>query len=188
VSAEDLLASVPGLGPRLAHRVHEELHIETLEDLECACHDGRLAALRGFGPRRVEAIAATLAGRLGRVAGRAPPPHRRPSVAALLEVDAEYRRRAAAGELPRIAPRRFNPKGRAWLPVLHTSREGWEMTALFSNTARAHRLGRTDDWVVIYSERDGEQDQCTVVSEGRAGGRRRSVRGRELEAMDQEAG
>ena len=188
VSAEDVLATVPGLGPRLAHRVHEEIGIETLEDLECACHDGRLEALRGFGPRRTEAIAASLAVRLGRPAGRLPPARRRPSVAALLEVDAEYRRRAADGELPRIAPRRFNPEGRAWLPVLHTAREGWEMTALFSNTARAHRLGKTDDWVVIYAEREGEQDQSTVVSQGASGSRRRVVRGREQDAGEREAG
>ena len=61
------------------------------------------------------------------------------------------------------------------------------MTALFSNTARAHRLGKTDDWVVIYSDRAGEHDQCTVVSERRGGGLRRTIRGRELE-LAQHAG
>jgi DNA polymerase/3'-5' exonuclease PolX len=35
-------------------------------------------------------------------------------------------------------------------------------TALFSNTARAHELEKTRDWVVVYYERDGEEDQCTV--------------------------
>lgn len=50
---------------------------------------------------------------------------------------------ATAGRLPRIAPRRFNPSGDAWLPMLHTERGPWQLTALFSNTARAHELGNT---------------------------------------------
>lgn len=177
VSAEDLLVTVPGLGERLAHRIHEELGIETLEDLETACADGRLASMEGFGPRRVEAIGASLAARLGRRREA----RNRPSARALLSLDREYRERADRDELPRIAPRRFNPQRRAWLPILHTSREGWEMTALFSNTARAHRYGRTHDWVVVYSDRDGEHDQCTIVTD-RSG--ERTIRGRELEVEE----
>jgi DNA polymerase/3'-5' exonuclease PolX len=211
VSPEDLFTTVPGIGDELARRIHDELGIETLEELELAAHDGRLAALRGFGARRARGVRESLAGMLGRSARRrarerrwaeararereaqhplhrAGPPaargadHPRPSVAALLSFDEEYRKRAEAGELRRIAPRRFNPRGEAWLPVLHGEREGWELTALFSNTARAHELGRTRDWVVVYFERDGEEEQCTVVTEhaGPLSGRR-VVRGREAE-------
>ncbi len=180
VAAEDVLATIPGLGPTLARRVHEELGVDTLEQLECACADGRLAGLQGFGARRVEAIAAAVGARLGRRSPRGA----RPSVAALLDVDRGYRDGVRHGRLPRIAPRRFNPQGRAWLPVLHTQREGWELTALFSNTARAHRLGRTHDWVVIYGDRDGQHDQCTVVSEPRGASTHRIVRGRELETRE----
>lgn len=179
VCAEEVLATVPGLGPRLAARIHEALGTETLEELECACHDGRLAALPGFGERRVASIAACVAAQLGRPGRRASLPGRdHPSVAALLDVDREYRERAASGTLPRIAPRRFNPEGRAWLPVLHTEREGWEITAMFSNSARAHRLGHSRDWVVLYAECNGLQDQSTVVDARGAG---RVVRGREFE-------
>ena len=46
------------------------------------------------------------------------------------------------GTLTTIAPRRFNPEGKSWLPVMHTRRGAWHFTALFSNTARAHELGR----------------------------------------------
>lgn len=179
VCAEDVLAGIPGLGPVLARRVHESLGVETLEQLECACADGRLAALPGFGPRRVEAISASLAARIGRQRPR----HPRPTAATLMSVDAEYRAAAAEDKLPRIAPRRFNPENRAWLPILHTTREGWEITALFSNTRRAHELHRTDDWVVIYAERDGEHDQCTVVTERGRNGPRRTIRGREIEVL-----
>jgi DNA polymerase (family 10) len=196
ISPEDLFTTVPGIGETLAHRLHAELGLETLEELELAAHDGRLEAMPGFGPRRTRAIRETLAAMLARSTRRrarrlraaetrgAHETPARPSVAALLAVDDEYRRRAAAGELRRIAPRRFNPSGEAWLPVLHSERDGWSFTALFSNTARAHERGATRDWVVLYFERDGDEDQCTVVTEHRgplAG--RRVVRGREEECL-----
>jgi hypothetical protein len=106
----------------------------------------------------------------------------RPGVATLLAVDREYLEGARSGTLRRITPRRFNPERVAWLPVLHTERDGWSVTALFSNTARAHELGRTGDWVVLYAERDGEEDRSTAVTEtaGPLAGRR-VVRGREAE-------
>jgi hypothetical protein len=110
----------------------------------------------------------------------------RPAVALLLDVDREYRRKAAAGTLRRIAPKRFNPTHEAWLPVLHTERGPWSFTALFSNTAQAHDLGRTADWVVIYHHTDAAPEgQCTVVTEthGPMEGRR-VVRGREAECFD----
>jgi hypothetical protein len=195
VSPEDLLATVPGIAEELARRIHDELHVETLEELELAAHDGRLEGLTGFGPRRVRGVRESLAGILSRSSRR----HARrlrhlereragrdaPSVAALLEVDAEYRRKAGADALRTIAPRRFNPSGESWLPVLHTERGDWSFTALYSNTARAHELGKTHEWVVVYYERDGHEDQCTVVTEmsGPLRGSR-VVRGREVECRD----
>ena len=106
-----------------------------------------------------------------------------PSVAILLDVDREYREKARAGTLPKIAPRRFNPDGKAWLPVLHTRFGPWHFTALFSNTDRAHELHRCFDWVVVYyADPDGEEGQATLVTErrGRLTGLR-VVRGREPE-------
>jgi putative hydrolase len=186
VSAEEVLATVPGLGPTLAHRVHDGLGIETLEELECACHDGRLAGLPGFGERRIAGIAASTAMTLrgGRPPRDSASQAGRPSVATLLAVDAEYCLGAREGRLARIAPRRFNPEGAAWLPILHTERDDWSFTALFSNSARAHRLGRSYDWVVIYADRDGQHDQCTVVTDRRSDARHRVVRGRELECAE----
>ncbi len=189
VSPEDRFTTVAGIGEELAKRLHAELGIESLEDLELAAHDGRLARVPGFGPRRVRAAQQALAGILGRESARrgkrlagAAAPGERPDVAALLDVDREYRARAEAGTLRRIAPRRFNPERRAWLPVLHTQRGDWQFTALYSNTARAHELGTTHDWVVVYFERDGQEGQCTIVTE-RSGSRagQRVVRGREQE-------
>lgn len=194
VSPEDLFCKIAGIGDELARNIHKTLGIESLEELEVAAHDGRLAAVPGFGPRRVAGVRDALAGILSRSSRRrarqrrwdehnkVPFDHHSPSVADLLDVDAEYRRRASEGVLRCIAPRRFNPERKAWLPVLHTKRGDWQMSAMFSNTARAHELGKTDDWVVIYFEQDGQEDQCTVVTEphGPLAGRR-VVRGREEE-------
>jgi hypothetical protein len=192
VSPEQLFATVAGIGPELAARLHHDLGIESLEELEQAAHDGRLDAVRGFGPRRVRAVREQLASMLRR-ATRQRARRRvwqeartyvplRPGVATLLAVDADYRESAAQGRLHRIAPRRFNPQREAWLPVLHSERDGWHVTALFSNTARAHKLGRTHDWVVLFYERNGDEGQCTLVTEthGPLAGRR-VVRGREDE-------
>lgn len=181
---EALFRSVPGIGPTLSHAIHEALQIDTLEALELAAHDGRLEAVPGVGPRRGAAIRASLAAMLGRRPRRRPATS--PGVAALLDVDREYRERAARAELPTVAPRRFNPDGAAWLPVLHAERGDWHFTALFSNTARAHELGRTHDWVVVYFyDGDHEEGQHTIVTEtsGSLEGRR-VVRGRERECAD----
>jgi DNA polymerase (family X) len=181
---EALFCTVPGIGPETAHAIHEALHVDTLEALEAAAHDGSLEDVPGVGPRRAAQIRASLASMLGRRVARAPrAAEAAPRVERLLEIDAEYRRKAAAGSLRTIAPKRFNPTGEAWLPVMHAERGGWQFTALFSNTARAHELGRTRDWVVIYySGGDHVEAQCTVVTEARGAlAGKRVVRGREEE-------
>lgn len=180
---EQLLRTLPGVGSCFARRIHDELHIDTLEQLELAAHDGRLEHLAGFGPRRAAALRAELAERLGRRRGSRAPSLQSPSVELILEIDRDYRRAASKGGLPLIAPRRFNPSGEAWLPVWHPRRGDWSFTALFSNTDRAHKLGKTRDWVVIYAQADeNSETQCTVVTETRgplAG--ERVIRGREAE-------
>jgi putative hydrolase len=179
---ERLLQTVPGIGPELAHAIGDQLHVDTLEGLEIAAHDGRLQAIKGVGPRRAATIRANLADMLGRWRQPRRNP-KNPGIGALLSVDREYRSKARAGTLQKIAPRRFNPDGKAWLPILHTQRGEWNFTALFSNTARAHQLGRTRDWVVIYYyDGDHREAQSTVVSETRGPLRSmRVVRGHEPE-------
>jgi DNA polymerase (family 10) len=189
VGPENLFLQVPGIGEELAHRIASQLDVQTLEELEQAAHDGRVEQVEGIGPKRAESIRVGLAGLLSGAARRrlvrgsqGEAERRAPGVEVLLDVDAEYRRRAEAGELRTIAPKRFNPKGEAWLPVLHTERGEWNFTALYSNTARAHELGKTHDWVVIYYDHDGTEDQATVVTQGSGPLEgRRIVRGREPE-------
>jgi hypothetical protein len=176
-----LLATIPGIGRRTAARIHHDLGLETLEELELAAHDGRLSTVLGLGGKRLAGIQDSLARRLARVHPPAGPVEEVP-VAELLGVDREYRDKAGAGALRTIAPRRFNPKNEAWLPVLHTIRGSRHFTALFSNTPRAHRLGMTRDWVVLYWDGPLGEGQATVITSGR--GRLeglRIVRGREAE-------
>ena len=47
------MLDVPGLSPLKIHQIHEGLGIETLEELEAAAKDGRLATLPKFGPKTV---------------------------------------------------------------------------------------------------------------------------------------
>ena len=178
-----MLASVPGIGRVYADRLHHDFGIESLEDLEAAAYDGRLARFIGFGEKRLAGIRDSLAHRLAHI--RRPAVRTAlPSVNELLDVDAEYRTRARAGELVTIAPRRFNPAHERWLPILHTTRGARHYTALFSNSARAHALGRTHDWIVIYWDEDGGGGQCTVITSERGGLKgRRIVRGREKEQL-----
>ena len=95
------------------------------------------------------------------------------------------REKAAAGQLRLIAPRRFNPAGEGWLPVLHTQRGARHYTALYSNTARAHELGKTHDWVVLYYDGGRGERPCTVITAqwGPLTGKR-IVRRRESECAD----
>ncbi|HMM85966.1 helix-hairpin-helix domain-containing protein [Azohydromonas sp.] len=189
VDVEALFRTIPGVGPELARRLHDALGVDTLVALEAAAHDGRLEQLPRIGPRRAAAIRAALTAMLDRqrhlrrAAAPAAATGDAPPVALLLDVDRDYRDAATADRLPKIAPRRFNPQGEAWLPVLHAQRGDWHCTALFSNTARAHELGRVHDWVVLYVEDPAHVErQYTVVTAGAgtlAG--RRVVRGREAE-------
>lgn len=186
LNPEALFQTVPGIGPEFAQRIHDALGVDTLEALEVACHDGTLARVPGVGARRNAAIRAALAEILDRARLRrrsVPSAAEEPPVALLLDVDREYRDKAAANALPTIAPRRFNPTHEAWLPVLHTRRGDWHFTALFSNTAKAHQLARTRDWVVLYFDGDRHAErQRTIVTEQRGAlAGQRVVRGRESE-------
>ena len=196
-AVEETFGSVPGIGPRLAQRLHDELGIETLVELQAAAWDGRLRKMPGFGEKRIRGVRESLAAR-GRTPDSAESIQSQPfpgqedltsevPVAELLDIDQQYRNEASRGQLPRIAPRRLNPTVRRWLPILHTRRGGRDYTAMFSNTPRAHAMGTTDDWVVIYLEdhqHRGQHGRWTVIT-SRFGGLkgRRIVRGRERECQ-----
>jgi putative hydrolase len=180
-----LFLTLPGIGLELASRIHEQLGVDNLFELQTAARAGRLSRVPGFGRKRVQAIQEALRGRIHAPPPRPAPPARStepPHIEEILSVDKEYREKAAAGQLRLIAPKRFNPGGIPWLPVLHTHRENRHYTALYSNTARAHELGTTHDWVVVYRDDHDGHGQWTVITSqfGHLRGRR-IIRGLEAE-------
>lgn len=179
-----LFRSIPTVGKALAERIHDRLQVDSLEALENAVGAGRLDRVEGLGIKRREAIESWLQKHLDEQHRTFRPVVQTdtgPSVEQVLRVDEEYRQKASADKLPRITPKRFNPENRDWLPILHTTHGHWHFTALYSNTARAHQLKRTTDWVVIYFYDDHHREgQHTVVTETHGNLRgRRVVRGRE---------
>jgi DNA polymerase (family 10) len=46
-----LMLEIPGLGPKKIKAIHDELGVETVEQLEQACKDGKVAKLKGFGEK-----------------------------------------------------------------------------------------------------------------------------------------
>jgi DNA polymerase (family 10) len=97
------LLHVPGLGPKRIHTLHTRLGITSLDELERAARDGRLAGLPGFGARTQEKVLEGIAYRR-RTAGR----RRRPEALALaaelldwLRADASVTRAEPAGALRR---------------------------------------------------------------------------------------
>lgn len=100
---EALLMTLPGIGRQTARKLHTELHVDTLMELEEAADDGRLEHLPEFGERSVAAVRAALKERLRSLRGhvrRGRPPH----VSLLLEIDELYRSKARRNELKLIAP------------------------------------------------------------------------------------
>ena len=184
----ELFRSIPTVGRALAERIHDQLHVDSLEALENAVREGQLHTVEGLGKKRREAIEAWLQKHLDEQRRQFRPVARAsntPPVELILRVENEYRQKASAGKLPLITPKRFNPENKAWLPILHTTHDHWHFTALYSNTARAHQLGHTADWVVIYFYDDHHcEGQHTVVTEthGSLQGSR-VVRGRETECL-----
>jgi DNA polymerase (family X) len=55
------ITRLPGLGPKRARRLFEELSIESIESLLAAAEGKRIRALKGFGPKAEESILASLA-------------------------------------------------------------------------------------------------------------------------------
>ncbi|MEE9334895.1 MAG: hypothetical protein V3U65_12480 [Granulosicoccaceae bacterium] len=109
------------------------------------------------------------------------------SIETLLAIDQDYRSQAAADTLRKIAPRQLNRLGIAWLPVMNKNLHGWHFQVAFSNTLRANRLGKINDWVVIHYSPIGSTDnrgnaKATIVTETHGAHEgQRVVRGRENE-------
>jgi DNA polymerase (family 10) len=181
VDPHDALTSLPGVGPRLAQRMREELGITTVEQVEDAAREGRLQRV-GIGPKRLRGMLEVLASRRsGQRCPKARPSE--PSVADLFEVDEEYRSLAECRGV-RLASWNGRPADAGEVPVLQTRRGDWTLRATFSNTPLAHRLGLTRDWVVIRFDNGETVGERTVVTETRNHlNGQRVIRGRERECQ-----
>ena len=153
------LSDLPGVGFRLAERLHDDLGVHTLDALVAAGADGRLEDI-GVTGKRLTGLMATARARLETM-NATEPPRDEPPLALLLEMDEAYRRE----------------EGSSW------DRDGWRFRARHADTALAHRRGMTRDWVVIEYSRQGVTGQRTIVTEtdGDLAGSR-VVRGREAES------
>ncbi|MCA9135313.1 MAG: hypothetical protein KDB00_01105 [Planctomycetales bacterium] len=187
-TAERIFTTLPTIGPELAHRIYDHLHVETLPELYNAAISGRLSEVPGIGEKRWKAIRDHLSARLKHqpkpTAPLYPATDRSVPVEEILDVDAEYMKKAAEDKLPKVAPLKFNPGNVAWLPILHTQRGDRHYTALFSNSARAHDLNTTKDWVIVYRDDDQYHGRWTVITSqfGKLWGCR-IIRGREDECQ-----
>jgi DNA polymerase (family 10) len=164
------LSGLKGVGEKLAGLIQEYVEkgtVELLRDLEKEVPEEKLKTVE---KKKSE--------------HKFPKPVELP-VATILEIDEEYRSRATAGKLKMIAPRLMNPEKKAWLPLMAREYKGCKFTVMFSNTAAAHKLGKTDDWVVVYYEKGKGENQCTVVTEARGLLKgKRVIRGRENECEE----
>lgn len=161
------LSGLKGVGEKLAGLIQEFVEkgkVELLQDLEKEVPEEKLKAVEVKKSEHSFARPIQL------------------PVATILEIDEEYRKQAAAGKLKMIAPRLLNPEKKAWLPLMAREYKGYKFTVMFSNTATAHKLGKTGDWVVVYYEKGKGENQCTVVTESRGPLKgKRVIRGREKE-------
>ncbi|WP_404309569.1 helix-hairpin-helix domain-containing protein [Neorhodopirellula lusitana] len=166
-NAEHSFATLDGIGPQLSHRIHEQLHLETLAELREAANDGRLQKVPGLGPKRIEAIRNCLA---YQDAGDRPieasggDVFEAVAIEELLEIDRDYRERAKDGTLPRIKLSDQDLQTEVWLPVMHTERDGRHYTAMYSNTAHALVHHATHDWVIIYRDDANAHGRWTVTT------------------------
>ena len=164
------LSGLKGVGEKLAGLIEEFVKngkVELLRDLEKEVPAEKLKAVEAKKPDHAFAK----------------PIH--VPIATILEVDEEYRKQVAASTLKMIAPRLLNPQKKAWLPLMSREYKGHKFTVMFSNTATAHKLGKTDDWVVVYYEKGKGENQCTVVTESRGALKgKRVIRGREDECAE----
>jgi len=157
---------IPGVGPKLARMFYEDLGLNSLEELEMAANAGKISAIKGIGDRRQRMIMETLRSILHDSTRMNSAEKNGPGVDLLLKIDKMYRKKAQLGQLKKIAPKRYNPEGTSWLPILHHKDKQWDYRVMYSNTERAHRLHKEHDWVIIHAyDKAHHEYSRTIVTE-----------------------
>jgi DNA polymerase (family 10) len=70
------MTRLPGLGPKRARKLYDELHIDSLEALATAAREQRLRSVRGFGPKFEDAVLQAIDAGHGEERSRRIPLHR----------------------------------------------------------------------------------------------------------------
>ena len=176
--------TLPGIGPALAAEIHETLDVENLEELEVAANDGRLREVPGIGAQPRRGHPRRPGGDLEEGPRQAPTPAggRSPKSRPFSRSTESTGARPPPEPSGRSRPAATTPMANGGSRCSVCDAVPGSFTAMFSNSARAHILERTRDWVVIsYSGDDGAEGQVTVVTERRGPmASHRVVRGREL--------
>lgn len=98
------LLQVPGVGPKMAARVYQEIGVASVDELETAARDGRLATVTRVGAKLAESILRNIQA-LRQRTGRTPIGVARPlaqAIIAALEAGSGVQRLTAAGSLRRF--------------------------------------------------------------------------------------
>ena len=133
---EQLFQTLPGIGPKLAARSTGSC--TSTRSRPWSLRRTRVGSPKCLGSAGGAQLPFAPSSASGWTTGasRRPFASEMPPAALLLDVDHEYREKANAGKLRTIAPKRFNPTGEAWLPVLHTARGDWRFTTLYPTRAK----------------------------------------------------
>ena len=129
------MTRLPGLGPKRARKLFDELGIDSLEALRAAAESEQLRGVRGFGPKFEEQVLAAFAAGIAEK-----PPPRVPAAQGAGHRRAGHRRRCARTRPPTASS---SPAARgAWPTASRTSTSSPRRPTRRRSTARARRARR----------------------------------------------
>jgi DNA polymerase (family X) len=157
-----LFTRLPGLGPKTARRIWQELGITTLDELRQAAEEERLRALTGLGARSEERILAAM-----RAAAEAPPPDDRrllgdglPAVLAVVSVLREYPAAVAVSEAGSVRRRKETFRD---LDIIATATDPGALTEYFTKLRWVERIVARGDTKATVVSNDGLRFDLRVV-------------------------
>src|SRR5438034_2564374 len=157
-----LFTRLPGLGPKTARKIWQELGITTLEELRQAAEDERLRRLGGLGARSEEKILAALS-----AAAKAPPDEGRrllgdglPAVLAVVSVLREHPAAVHVSEAGSVRRRKETFKD---LDIVATATDPRELTGYFTNLKWVADIAAHGDTKATVISNDGLRFDLRVV-------------------------
>ncbi|MHB0938823.1 MAG: DNA polymerase/3'-5' exonuclease PolX [Armatimonadota bacterium] len=130
------LLRVPGIGPRTAETLYEELSITNIDELERAAQEGRIHQLRGFGKKTEENILQNIE-RTRRTTARVPLARAYPMAQQIM---AELKRTAPVAEIEAAGSLRRMREDVGDIDILVTSDAPGEVMAAVTRLAEVQRI------------------------------------------------